>query len=191
MVQTLVLGDPVWNFSRDTRGHSPPPVASGTTQKLQFLFIYLSDWLFRTDPNNYYRRRNEVITNDKLDFRHHSYKDMRQVSHSHFLSRSDRDARVESCVSSATLPAVTNEASAMTTWTCSVRGLCCYLFIPSSSAVSGHLCSLLCSQCQPAKMEERDQSVEISSSMSIWLFPLLLWVIHVRHNSERLFFCFF
>uniref|UniRef100_H3DQ18 Carboxypeptidase X, M14 family member 2 n=1 Tax=Tetraodon nigroviridis TaxID=99883 RepID=H3DQ18_TETNG len=31
------------------------------------------------DPNNYYRRRNEVITTDKLDFKHHSYKDMRQL----------------------------------------------------------------------------------------------------------------
>lgn len=44
-----------------------------------------------TDPNNYYHRRNEVITSDDLDFRHHSYKEMRQVSHgdlicsSHFL----------------------------------------------------------------------------------------------------------
>lgn len=33
------------------------------------------------DPNNYYHRRNEVITSDDLDFRHHSYKEMRQVSH--------------------------------------------------------------------------------------------------------------
>ncbi|XP_056285484.1 inactive carboxypeptidase-like protein X2 isoform X1 [Pseudoliparis swirei] len=31
------------------------------------------------DPNNYYHRRNEVITTDDLDFRHHSYKDMRQL----------------------------------------------------------------------------------------------------------------
>ncbi|KAM9832398.1 inactive carboxypeptidase-like protein X2 [Neosynchiropus ocellatus] len=31
------------------------------------------------DPNNYYHRRNEVITTDELDFRHHSYKDMRQL----------------------------------------------------------------------------------------------------------------
>ncbi|XP_060884337.1 inactive carboxypeptidase-like protein X2 [Labrus mixtus] len=31
------------------------------------------------DPNNYYHRRNEVITTDKLDFRHHSYKEMRQL----------------------------------------------------------------------------------------------------------------
>ncbi|XP_068161304.1 inactive carboxypeptidase-like protein X2 isoform X2 [Antennarius striatus] len=31
------------------------------------------------DPNNYYHRRNEVITSDNLDFRHHSYKDMRQL----------------------------------------------------------------------------------------------------------------
>lgn len=37
---------------------------------------------FPTDPNNYYHRRNEVITTDDLDFRHHSYKEMRQVSHS-------------------------------------------------------------------------------------------------------------
>lgn len=35
---------------------------------------------FCTDPNNYYHRRNEVITTDDLDFRHHSYKEMRQVS---------------------------------------------------------------------------------------------------------------
>ncbi|CAB1416699.1 unnamed protein product, partial [Pleuronectes platessa] len=31
------------------------------------------------DPNNYYHRRNEVITSDDLDFRHHSYKEMRQM----------------------------------------------------------------------------------------------------------------
>lgn len=31
------------------------------------------------DPNNYYRRRNEIITTDNLDFRHHSYKEMRQL----------------------------------------------------------------------------------------------------------------
>ncbi|XP_056089753.1 inactive carboxypeptidase-like protein X2 isoform X2 [Rhinichthys klamathensis goyatoka] len=31
------------------------------------------------DPNNYYRRRNEVTTTDDLDFRHHSYKEMRQL----------------------------------------------------------------------------------------------------------------
>ncbi|KTF89565.1 hypothetical protein cypCar_00043260 [Cyprinus carpio] len=30
-------------------------------------------------PNNYYRRRNEVTTTDNLDFRHHSYKEMRQL----------------------------------------------------------------------------------------------------------------
>uniref|UniRef100_A0A8C8DVJ3 Inactive carboxypeptidase-like protein X2 n=1 Tax=Oryzias sinensis TaxID=183150 RepID=A0A8C8DVJ3_9TELE len=31
------------------------------------------------DPNNYYHRRNEVITSDDLDFRHHTYKEMRQL----------------------------------------------------------------------------------------------------------------
>ncbi|XP_056628191.1 inactive carboxypeptidase-like protein X2 isoform X1 [Triplophysa dalaica] len=31
------------------------------------------------DPNNYYRRRNEITTTDNLDFRHHSYKEMRQL----------------------------------------------------------------------------------------------------------------
>uniref|UniRef100_A0A3P9LVV6 Inactive carboxypeptidase-like protein X2 n=1 Tax=Oryzias latipes TaxID=8090 RepID=A0A3P9LVV6_ORYLA len=31
------------------------------------------------DPNNYYHRRNEVITSDDLDFRHHIYKEMRQL----------------------------------------------------------------------------------------------------------------
>uniref|UniRef100_A0A8C2EE09 Carboxypeptidase X, M14 family member 2 n=1 Tax=Cyprinus carpio TaxID=7962 RepID=A0A8C2EE09_CYPCA len=31
------------------------------------------------NPNNYYRRRNEVTTTDNLDFRHHSYKEMRQL----------------------------------------------------------------------------------------------------------------
>ena len=36
-------------------------------------------WVFSADPNNYYHRRNEVTTTDNLDFRHHSYKDMRQV----------------------------------------------------------------------------------------------------------------
>lgn len=31
------------------------------------------------DPNNYYHRRNEVITTDELDFKHHNYKEMRQL----------------------------------------------------------------------------------------------------------------
>ncbi|XP_051883300.1 LOW QUALITY PROTEIN: inactive carboxypeptidase-like protein X2 [Pristis pectinata] len=31
------------------------------------------------DPNNYYHRRNEVTTTDELDFKHHSYKEMRQM----------------------------------------------------------------------------------------------------------------
>ncbi|XP_067285757.1 inactive carboxypeptidase-like protein X2 [Pseudorasbora parva] len=31
------------------------------------------------DPINYYHRRNEVTTTDNLDFRHHSYKEMRQL----------------------------------------------------------------------------------------------------------------
>ncbi|XP_067100863.1 inactive carboxypeptidase-like protein X2 isoform X4 [Osmerus mordax] len=31
------------------------------------------------DPNNYYHRRNEVTTTDNLDFKHHSYKDMRHL----------------------------------------------------------------------------------------------------------------
>ncbi|XP_072335373.1 inactive carboxypeptidase-like protein X2 isoform X2 [Scyliorhinus torazame] len=31
------------------------------------------------DPNNYYHRRNEVTTTDDLDFKHHSYKEMRQL----------------------------------------------------------------------------------------------------------------
>ncbi|XP_072524003.1 inactive carboxypeptidase-like protein X2 [Salminus brasiliensis] len=31
------------------------------------------------DPNNYYHRRNEITTTDNLDFRHHSYKEMRQL----------------------------------------------------------------------------------------------------------------
>ncbi|KAI2658195.1 Inactive carboxypeptidase-like protein X2 [Labeo rohita] len=31
------------------------------------------------DPNNYYRRRNEVTTTDNLDFKHHNYKEMRQL----------------------------------------------------------------------------------------------------------------
>uniref|UniRef100_A0A4W3HKQ0 Inactive carboxypeptidase-like protein X2 n=1 Tax=Callorhinchus milii TaxID=7868 RepID=A0A4W3HKQ0_CALMI len=31
------------------------------------------------DPNNYYHRRNEVTTTDNLDFRHHTYKEMRQL----------------------------------------------------------------------------------------------------------------
>ncbi|KAK3529707.1 hypothetical protein QTP70_034701 [Hemibagrus guttatus] len=31
------------------------------------------------DPNNYYHRRNEITTTDKLDFRHHNYKEMRQL----------------------------------------------------------------------------------------------------------------
>lgn len=31
------------------------------------------------DPNNYYHRRNEMITTDNLDFKHHNYKEMRQL----------------------------------------------------------------------------------------------------------------
>ncbi|XP_005994602.1 inactive carboxypeptidase-like protein X2 isoform X2 [Latimeria chalumnae] len=31
------------------------------------------------DPNNYYHRRNEITTTDNLDFRHHNYKEMRQL----------------------------------------------------------------------------------------------------------------
>ncbi|XP_045147326.1 inactive carboxypeptidase-like protein X2 [Echinops telfairi] len=31
------------------------------------------------DPNNYYHRRNEMTTTDDLDFKHHSYKEMRQL----------------------------------------------------------------------------------------------------------------
>ncbi|CAI9606336.1 unnamed protein product [Staurois parvus] len=31
------------------------------------------------DPNNYYYRRNELTTSDNLDFRHHNYKEMRQL----------------------------------------------------------------------------------------------------------------
>ncbi|XP_041938843.1 inactive carboxypeptidase-like protein X2 isoform X3 [Alosa sapidissima] len=31
------------------------------------------------DPNNYYHRRNEITTTDSLDFKHHNYKEMRQV----------------------------------------------------------------------------------------------------------------
>lgn len=31
------------------------------------------------DPNNYYHRRNEMTTTDDLDFRHHNYKEMRQL----------------------------------------------------------------------------------------------------------------
>lgn len=35
--------------------------------------------MYVSDPNNYYHRRNEITTTDKLDFRHHNYKEMRQV----------------------------------------------------------------------------------------------------------------
>ncbi|XP_043911953.1 inactive carboxypeptidase-like protein X2 [Protopterus annectens] len=31
------------------------------------------------DANNYYHRRNEITTTDNLDFRHHNYKEMRQL----------------------------------------------------------------------------------------------------------------
>ncbi|NXK26191.1 CPXM2 protein, partial [Arenaria interpres] len=31
------------------------------------------------DPNNYYHRRNEMTTTDNLDFKHHNYKEMRQI----------------------------------------------------------------------------------------------------------------
>lgn len=39
----------------------------------------LSSHMYVSDPNNYYHRRNEITTTDKLDFRHHNYKEMRQV----------------------------------------------------------------------------------------------------------------
>jgi len=38
----------------------------------------LLSFLF-SDPNNYYHRRNEMTTTDNLDFKHHNYKEMRQV----------------------------------------------------------------------------------------------------------------
>uniref|UniRef100_U3J4R4 Peptidase M14 domain-containing protein n=1 Tax=Anas platyrhynchos platyrhynchos TaxID=8840 RepID=U3J4R4_ANAPP len=34
---------------------------------------------FFLDPNNYYHRRNEMTTTDNLDFKHHNYKEMRQL----------------------------------------------------------------------------------------------------------------
>lgn len=40
----------------------------------EFKTIFLS-----LDPNNYYHRRNEMTTTDDLDFKHHNYKEMRQV----------------------------------------------------------------------------------------------------------------
>jgi hypothetical protein len=33
-----------------------------------------------SDSQNYYHRRNEITTTDNLDFKHHSYKEMRHVS---------------------------------------------------------------------------------------------------------------
>lgn len=47
------------------------------------------DYIFVSDPNNYYHRRNEITTTDKLDFRHHNYKEMRQVKNDphHYLIR--------------------------------------------------------------------------------------------------------
>lgn len=41
----------------------------------EFKTVFLS-----LDPNNYYHRRNEMTTTDDLDFKHHNYKEMRQVS---------------------------------------------------------------------------------------------------------------
>ncbi|NXA34520.1 CPXM2 protein, partial [Eudromia elegans] len=40
------------------------------------------------DPNNYYHRRNEMTTTDNLDFKHHNYKEMRQVG---------KESRLQSC----------------------------------------------------------------------------------------------
>ncbi|NWX75991.1 CPXM2 protein, partial [Alca torda] len=40
------------------------------------------------DPNNYYHRRNEMTTTDNLDFKHHNYKEMRQVGKEAALLRS-------------------------------------------------------------------------------------------------------
>lgn len=42
------------------------------------LFLFL-------DPNNYYHRRNEMTTTDNLDFKHHNYKEMRQVGRVYLL----------------------------------------------------------------------------------------------------------
>lgn len=54
------------------RRPAEPPQAPGDTYELRAVFPSL-------DPNNYYHRRNEMTTTDDLDFRHHSYKEMRQV----------------------------------------------------------------------------------------------------------------
>lgn len=43
--------------------------------ELQYVFFVI------IDPNNYYHRRNEMTTTDNLDFKHHSYKEMRQVGY--------------------------------------------------------------------------------------------------------------
>ncbi|XP_023389533.1 inactive carboxypeptidase-like protein X2, partial [Pteropus vampyrus] len=51
-------------------GLSKRAVSVGTAFKTVFLFL---------DPNNYYHRRNEMTTTDNLDFKHHSYKEMRQL----------------------------------------------------------------------------------------------------------------
>lgn len=40
---------------------------------------------FFLDPNNYYHRRNEMTTTDNLDFKHHNYKEMRQVGRVYLL----------------------------------------------------------------------------------------------------------
>ncbi|NXL07425.1 CPXM2 protein, partial [Mesembrinibis cayennensis] len=41
------------------------------------------------DPNNYYHRRNEMTTTDNLDFKHHNYKEMRQVGKEAALMESE------------------------------------------------------------------------------------------------------
>ncbi|NWI11041.1 CPXM2 protein, partial [Crypturellus soui] len=42
------------------------------------------------DPNNYYHRRNEMTTTDNLDFKHHNYKEMRQVGEESRLQPSNQ-----------------------------------------------------------------------------------------------------
>lgn len=48
-------------------------------KEFKTIFLFL-------DPNNYYHRRNEMTTTDDLDFKHHNYKEMRQVRPEHGLS---------------------------------------------------------------------------------------------------------
>lgn len=136
---TSFMGKLVCSFSLDTPGiNSSLQFKNSPLQCLNVDMLFISGR--PTDPNNYYRRRNEVITTDKLDFRHHSYKDMRQVSHGRLpagapkaLERLRLPAGARPLVSSARTKSATatNEVGAGSNMKMhkASPGLCHYLFI--------------------------------------------------------------